>query len=118
MKRILITGGSGAIGGQLARKLSQDFDVLVLDDLSSGNVENLRDLPVKLVRGSVVDDEILREVFEWKPEIVYHLAGLISIQPNAWPALERVNVNAQTSSVCGARRRAAVYLYVIILCIW
>jgi nucleoside-diphosphate-sugar epimerase len=74
-QHILITGGAGSIGSQLSRRLSQDFEVLVLDDLSSGNVENLRDLPVKFVRGSVVDDEILHEVFEWKPEVVYHLAA-------------------------------------------
>lgn len=72
---ILVTGGAGAIGSRLVRELSTRHDVLVLDDLSSGFVENLRDVPVRFWRGSVVDDEILREVFAAKPTIVFHLAA-------------------------------------------
>jgi UDP-glucose 4-epimerase len=72
---ILVTGGAGAIGSRLVRQLVSRHQVLVLDDLSSGFIENLRDLPVRFWRGSVVDEEILREVFAARPTVVFHLAA-------------------------------------------
>jgi UDP-glucose 4-epimerase len=74
-ERVLVTGGAGAIGSQLVKKLCGDHEVLVLDDLSSGFVENVQDLPVRFWRGSVVDEEILAEVFEEHPTVVFHLAA-------------------------------------------
>ncbi len=75
MKKILVTGGAGAIGSRLVGILCQDYPVLVLDDLSSGWFENLRGLPVRFWRGSVMDDEILKEVFAEHPSIIFHLAA-------------------------------------------
>ena len=72
---ILVTGGAGAIGSRLAADLCRDHKVLVLDDLSSGWFDNLRGLPVGFWRGSVIDEEILREVFAEKPTVVFHLAA-------------------------------------------
>lgn len=75
MTTILVTGGAGAIGSSLVKILSREHQVLVLDDLSSGWIENLRGLPVKFWRGSVTDDEILKEVFAAAPQVVCHLAA-------------------------------------------
>ncbi len=72
---ILVTGGAGAIGSRLVADLCRDHKVLVLDDLSSGWFDNLRGLPVSFWRGSVIDEEILREVFAEKPSVVFHLAA-------------------------------------------
>jgi UDP-glucose 4-epimerase len=75
MSTVLVTGGAGAIGSRLIRRLCRDHVVLVLDDMSSGWLENLYGLPVKFWRGSITDDEILREVFDERPDIVFHLAA-------------------------------------------
>jgi nucleoside-diphosphate-sugar epimerase len=75
MKTVLVTGGAGAIGGHLVRTLCKEYQVLVLDDLSSGFIENLRGLPIRFWRGSIVDDEILKEVFAERPSIIFHLAA-------------------------------------------
>ena len=41
--KALITGGAGFIGSHLAEELvRQNFKVIVLDDLSSGNIKNLK----------------------------------------------------------------------------
>ena len=57
---IVVTGGAGFIGANLSRRLrGQGHDVVVVDDLSTGNLENVRDLDVTLVEGTILDAEIL-----------------------------------------------------------
>ena len=53
--RVLVTGAAGFIGSQLCRRLVADgVEVVGLDDLSDGTVENLRDLPeVRLVEADL-----------------------------------------------------------------
>lgn len=75
MKKILVTGGAGAIGSYLVKELCTDHEVLVIDDLSSGWMKNISGLDIKFWRGSICDDELLTEVFVEKPDIVYHLAA-------------------------------------------
>jgi UDP-glucose 4-epimerase len=75
MSRILITGGAGAIGSRLVQSLCLEHEVLVLDDLSSGWLENIRGLPIRFWRGSITDEEVLDEVFSERPEFIFHLAA-------------------------------------------
>jgi UDP-glucose 4-epimerase len=72
---ILVTGGAGAIGSRLVADLSRMHRVLVLDDLSSGWFDNLRNMPVEFWRGSVTDEEILHKVFAENPSVIFHLAA-------------------------------------------
>ncbi len=77
-KTILVTGGAGAIGGNLCRKLS-DLNakkVIILDDLSSAYEWNIpKAKNIMFVKGSILDDEMLKRVFKEKPEYVFHLAA-------------------------------------------
>jgi nucleoside-diphosphate-sugar epimerase len=66
-----------------------------LDDLSSGTLNNLNGLPVKLLRGSVVDDEILHEAFGWKPDFVYHLAANFANQNSVDYPIKDLSVNGR-----------------------
>ena len=75
---ILITGGAGAIGSNLANRLSEDRrnEVVILDNLSSGHVENIQLRPnVTFIQGSVVSDEDLKRAFSHKFQIIFHLAA-------------------------------------------
>lgn len=75
---ILVTGGAGAIGGNLCKKLSdlKAKKVIILDDLSSAYEWNIPQAPnISFVKGSILDDEMLKRVFKEKPEYVFHLAA-------------------------------------------
>jgi len=77
-QKVLVTGGSGAIGGNLCRKLSElnAKKIIILDDLSSSYEWNIpKAKNIMFVRGSVLDDEMLKRVFKEKPEYVFHLAA-------------------------------------------
>lgn len=77
-KIILVTGGAGAIGGNLCRKLSElnAKKVIILDDLSSAYEWNIpKAKNIMFVKGSILDDEMLKRVFKEKPEYVFHLAA-------------------------------------------
>jgi UDP-glucose 4-epimerase len=54
-KSILVTGGCGFIGSNLVHKLhSLGVKVTVVDDLSTGNLENLMSLPIRVVNGDML----------------------------------------------------------------
>src|SRR2546425_5260727 len=77
-KTILVTGGAGAIGSNLAQALT-GFDVkriLILDNLSSSYEWNIpRDPKIRFLKGDILNDKDLAEVFTAPPQIVYHLAA-------------------------------------------
>jgi len=75
---ILITGGAGAIGGNLCNKFFElnARKVIILDDLSSAYEWNIpKAKNIMLVKGSILDDEMLKRVYKEKPEYVFHLAA-------------------------------------------
>jgi len=82
-KRILVTGGAGAIGSNLAKTLAQTKAelILILDDLSSSQKWNIPYSPnVLFVQGDVTNDIDLKRVFNEKPEIIFHLAAFFANQ--------------------------------------
>lgn len=82
-KKILVTGGAGAIGSNLTRALSDIGArmVIVLDDLSSSAEWNVPSRPnVLFVKGSILDEVKLKRVFFEKPDYVFHLAAFFANQ--------------------------------------
>jgi UDP-glucose 4-epimerase len=71
-KRVLVTGGAGFIGSNLANFLASDNDVVVVDDGYLGTPENLDD-DVEFHEASVLDDDLPTDV-----DVVFHLAALSS----------------------------------------
>uniref|UniRef100_A0A7C3IT97 NAD-dependent epimerase/dehydratase family protein n=1 Tax=Candidatus Methanomethylicus mesodigestus TaxID=1867258 RepID=A0A7C3IT97_9CREN len=77
-KTVLVTGGAGAIGGNLVRALErlETKKIIIIDDLSSSYEWNVpRGEKIMFVKGSILDDEKLKYVFSMRPDIVYHLAA-------------------------------------------
>jgi nucleoside-diphosphate-sugar epimerase len=84
--KVLVTGGAGFIGRWLVKKLLEDrHQVWVLDDLSNGREENIREftghpLIVDFIRGDIRNVEILDALFQNGIDICYHLAASINVQ--------------------------------------
>lgn len=81
---ILITGGAGFIGSHLAeRLLGQGHHVVVIDDLSTGSLDNLaavRGLPnFSFVLDSVRNTDTMHLLIE-RCDVVYHLAAAVGVQ--------------------------------------
>jgi UDP-glucose 4-epimerase len=77
--RLLITGGAGFIGSNLARTaLADGVDVTVIDNLVTGDKANLSGLDVRFVEGSILDADALDEALADVDSVV-HLAALPSV---------------------------------------
>ena len=103
---VLVTGGAGFIGSALVRSLvSQSHRVRVLDDLSTGLVENLRDTDeVELELGDVRDPDEVRSAVTGS-DVVWHLAALPSVARSVVdPATtSEVNVGGTLNVLTAAR---------------
>ena len=82
--KALITGGAGFIGSHLAGKLLDDgWDVWVLDDLSTGSLENIAHLRDRegfhLVVDSVLESTVVNELV-YRCDVVYHLAAAVGVR--------------------------------------
>ena len=93
----LISGGLGFIGNELARQLSSDSQVVLLDNRNrtAPRIEDLTHLPVCEV-DITVREATAKVIHELKPRVVFHLAAIHYIpECNANPERTlRVNVEA------------------------
>ncbi|MCK5459378.1 MAG: NAD-dependent epimerase/dehydratase family protein, partial [Thermoplasmatales archaeon] len=76
-KKIVITGGAGFIGSNMARTLSKENKVTVIDDLSTGYIKNIQGFidsnAIGFVKGSITDLDLLQEAFK-DVDYVFHEA--------------------------------------------
>ncbi len=80
--KILVTGGAGFIGSNLVRALcTLGHEVVVLDDLSSGEINDLDDLKgrFEFIKGSVSNFSLLEKICKGC-DIIYHLAAVASVK--------------------------------------
>ena len=99
MKEIVITGGAGFIGSNLAQRLvTNGHSVRIIDDLSTGRLANIDRLvqggDVDLVRGSILDRSLLREAFKGA-DYIFHLAALPSVARSVKDPLSTNEVNIE-----------------------
>lgn len=78
--QVLVTGGAGFIGSHIVDVLlSKGFSVSVLDNLSTGKMENL-DPRANFYHGELDDEKLLEQIMEReRPEVVIHQAAQASV---------------------------------------
>ena len=106
MARFLVTGGCGFIGSHLSAALTaQGHGVRVLDDLSTGSLDNLAP-GAELVRGDVADAPLVREALRGM-DGCFHLAAVASVERGVqdWLGTHRTNLTG-TIAVFDAARGA------------
>jgi UDP-glucose 4-epimerase len=99
-RRVLVTGGAGFIGSNLANHLAERNEVVAVDDLHLGTPENLS-ADVEFVRRSVLDDELPTT----DVDVLFHLAAYSSytMVEEAKREATRVNVEGFVNAVDQAR---------------
>ena len=114
-KRVLVTGGAGFIGSHLVDRLvDEGCHVVVLDDLSSGSLENIRGHlssgNLRFLEGDVRNSETVERAVK-DVDLVCHLAAVVSVPYSVREPLLTHEVNAtgtlnllRTSVNCGVKR--------------
>jgi dihydroflavonol-4-reductase len=100
---VFLTGGSGLIGGALARRLAERGDEPVALARSDAGERKLAELGARVVRGDVLDEDALAGGMAGC-ELLYHVAGVNSRCPDDPAALFHVNVRGAEAAVRAAAR--------------
>jgi dihydroflavonol-4-reductase len=105
---IVVTGATGHIGNVLVRELIASGQTVRALVMPNDDCRPLSNLKVDIGRGDVTDLKSLESVFSGA-DIVFHLAGIVTIMPGMKKVLERVNVGgvsnvAEACRACGVRR--------------
>lgn len=109
--RTLVTGGAGFIGSHLVDLLIEEgHDVAVVDDFSSGRMENLNHQPtVELVEGDIGGNGIGGVVDKLAPEVIFHLAAQIDVRKSVEDPVADAEANIlATIKLADAARKAGV----------
>lgn len=101
----VITGGSGFIGSNLAEELAKHHQVTVIDDLSTGRIDNLAQISgINFVKGRITDISLLNQVFA-DAKCIFHEAALPSVQRSINDPLltNAVNIDGTLNVLVAAR---------------
>lgn len=109
--KILVTGGAGFIGSNLLDHLERaqpDWELVALDDLSTGNAANLATSSARLVHGSILSPSDLTQAMQGVDKVV-HLAAIPSVPRSVAAPVPSHEANASgTLAVLEAARAAGV----------
>jgi UDP-glucose 4-epimerase len=101
--KALITGGAGFIGSHLAERLLElGHDVLVLDNLSTGSIENITHLKghkkFSYVIDSVTSESLLAEMVD-SSDVVFHLAAAVGVKLIVEQPVHTIETNVHGTEV-------------------
>ena len=114
---VLITGGAGFIGSHLAERcLNEQWNVSVLDDLSTGTLANIAPLRAhpnfRFQLGSVFNSELVAELVD-QCDLIVHLAAAVGVRLIIESPVRTIETNVHGTEVvlrAAARQRKRVIL--------
>ncbi len=101
--KVLITGGAGFIGSHLADKLiNNGHKVAILDDLSTGKLENVSHLEdnknFEIVVGSILNGVLVDKLVE-QCDVIFHLAAAVGVELIVKKPMESLTTNIKGSEI-------------------
>ena len=101
--KVLITGGAGFIGSHLSDHLINGGNsVCILDDLSTGRLQNVAHLRTnpkfQLVVGTILNEALIDKLVE-RCDVIYHLAAAVGVELIVKKPLESLTTNIKGSEM-------------------
>lgn len=109
-KKIVVTGGLGFIGSHLVERFIENNDVVIVDNQSTGTIENIKKLDTSRIDTTFgsINSLNLEEIFEGA-DYVFHLAALTSVPQSVEDPVKSNEVNITgTLKVLEAARKTDV----------
>ncbi|WP_341755712.1 NAD-dependent epimerase/dehydratase family protein [Candidatus Tisiphia endosymbiont of Ptychoptera albimana] len=113
MSNYLVTGGAGFIGSHLVDLLVKEGNqVVILDDLSTGNFNNSFNKNVEFVQGNILDQNILEKLFR-NIDGCFHLAAIANVQESIdnWYHNHQVNLTGTINIFLQASKQNIPVVY-------
>jgi UDP-glucose 4-epimerase len=115
--QVLITGGAGFIGSHLAENLlARGHSVHILDDLSTGSIENIRHLRhegrLRYTIDSCHDSRLVAELVD-EADYVYHLAAAVGVQLIVDSPVRTIETNVHCTEIVlaqASKKRRPVFV--------
>jgi len=111
--KALITGGAGFIGSHLAEfLLNKGWKVKIIDDLSTGSIENIEHLKqnprFSYVLDTVLNRPLMMELIDWA-DVVFHLAAAVGVRLIVERPVQTIETNIKTTELvlelCARKRK-------------
>jgi UDP-glucose 4-epimerase len=117
MARALITGGAGFIGSHLAETLlARGYEVQIIDDLSTGSIENIEHLKshprFSYVIDTVMNRPLVAELVD-RADIIFHLAAAVGVRLIVEHPVHTIEANIKPTELIlelAARKKKPVLL--------
>ena len=102
-RKALITGGSGFIGSHLAEELlRQGWEVQIIDDLSTGSIENIEHLKgnssFSYILDTAMNRTLMMELVD-RADMVFHLAAAVGVRVIVEQPVRTIETNIKTTEL-------------------
>ncbi len=114
---VLVTGGAGFVGSHLSEALvARGERVIILDDLSTGSVNNIRNLrshpQVECYFESMMERSLLCELVD-EADVVYHLAAAVGVRRIIESPVRTIETNVKGTELvldCASKKKKALFI--------